>query len=208
MHRSQPSRQSLHDVPRQDRAQLLDRERDSRGPRRRAARSARARRRAPGCRPSRRSPSPVLPTSFGLGSRCGVTSAAASCVASRRGRGTARPRASNCRRASSATGVVHDHGVRRRAQHAVVERLAQDDVARRAGQVGAALDVARRVAGADAVGRLAGAVGRAHQAHAAGRQDHGHVAVPHQLLRALERHRLHPADAAGRRAGARRRPRP
>ena len=68
---------------------------------------------------------------------------------------------------------------------------------RRLLHVGAALDVARCVAGADAVGRLAGAVRGAHEAHAARRQNHGHVAVPHQLLRALERHRLHPSDDAG-----------
>ena len=75
--------------------------------------------------------------------------------------------------------------------------------ARRQRQVRAALDVARRVARPDAVGRLARAVGRTHETHAAGREDHRHVAMTHQLLRALERDRRHPADAARGRTGRR-----
>ena len=82
--------------------------------------------------------------------------------------------------------------------------LPSEDVPGGLDQVGGRLDVARRVAGADAVRGLAGAVRRAHQAHAPGGQNHRDLALLHQLLRAFERHRRHPADGAlGSAGGAR-----
>ena len=85
--------------------------------------------------------------------------------------------------------LVHYDGVLRGAQHTVVERLAGDDIADRFLDVCRPLDERGRVPGADAVGRLARAVRGSNEAHAPGREDHGDVAVPHQLLRALERDR-------------------
>ncbi len=78
MQRSQPSRQSLHLVPRQHRAQLLDRQGIV------AAHARQRRNQARGCPSGAAMPTfsamsrAVLPTSAGLGSRCAVTSAAAS----------------------------------------------------------------------------------------------------------------------------------
>ena len=99
-------------------------------------------------------------------------------------------------------GLVDDHRVGRRAQHAVVERLAGENVVGGLAHVGARLDVARRVAWPDTVGGLARAVGRAHQAHAAGRENHRDLARPHQLLRPFERDGMHPADGAVGQPGA------
>ena len=68
-----------------------------------------------------------LPTSAGLGSRCGVTSTFASASISRVVQEVGALRLELAPRLFGDR-LVHDHGVRRRAEHAVVERLADDDV--------------------------------------------------------------------------------
>ena len=93
-------------------------------------------------------------------------------------------------------GLVDDHRIGRRAQHAVVEALAQEDVLGGLGEIGGRLDVTRGVARSDAIGGLARAVGCTHQPHAAGGEDHGDLALLHQFLGAFEGHRRQPADGA------------
>ena len=92
--------------------------------------------------------------------------------------------------------LVDDDRVFRRAEDAVVERLAGDDVVDRLPNVRRPLHERRRVARTDAVRGFPCAVCRPNEAHAAGRENHGDIAMLHQFLRTFQRHFGHPVDCA------------
>ena len=146
----------------------------------------------------------VRPTNAGLGRRWGLTSTFPTRVDFRRSQEV---RALPLELALDllGDGFVRDDRVLRRAQDAVVEGLAGDDVANRLLNVRRLLDVGGSVARPHAVGRFARAVCGSHQTHAAGGEDDRHVAVLHELLGALDRHGLHPADRSLGRSRAERR---
>src|SRR5712692_2504792 len=95
-----------------------------------------------------------------------------------------------------ADGLLGNDSLLGGADRAVVKGLPRKDIGHGFAHVGCSLDVGGHVARAHAVRRLAGAVRRAHKARAAGCQDHADVAVPHQLLRSLERGVRHAIDQA------------